>query len=299
MHHETPLWASLALSNASQKSIHLKMEALQPTGSFKIRGVGLLCQEFAEQGRSHFVASSGGNAGLAVAYAGKALGIPVTVYVPETTSPRMRQKIESYGAKVVVEGSVWAIADAAARKHLESEADAAYLHPFDHPTLWRGHNTLVEELAQRSATPPDLIVLSVGGGGLLCGVAEGLARVGWGDVPILAVETHGTASFAAALEEGEPVTLPEVSGIATSLAAGRVADEAYEWSKRRTILSHLVGDEDTLDACRRFLDDHRVLVEPACGAALAPVYKADPVLAPYENIVVIVCGGATMGWEKL
>ncbi|WP_113553070.1 pyridoxal-phosphate dependent enzyme [Hyphomicrobiales bacterium] len=296
LHLETPLIESLPLGLASGRSIFLKMDALQPPGSFKIRGVGAACEHHARAGKRRFVSSSGGNAGMAVAYAGRMLSIPVSVFVPETTTERAKGLIRQQGADVIVHGAAWDEANAAALASLD--ADTAFIHPFDDPLLWTGHATMIDEVA-RSGLAFDAVVLSVGGGGLFAGVAEGLARNGLGHVPILAVETEGTASLAASMDAGSLTELPSVSGIATSLAARKVSKRAFELSQTRPVESVVVSDTDAAQACIRFLDDHRVLVEPACGAALAVAYAHADRLARFERILMIVCGGATTTVERL
>lgn len=116
------------------------MEAMQPPGSFKIRGVGLACQEYSRRGAARFISSSGGNAGIAVAYAGRHLGVPVTVVVPQTTSERARTLLRQENADVIVSGASWQEANALAQS-MVGERDA-FLHPFDDPLLWRGHSSM-------------------------------------------------------------------------------------------------------------------------------------------------------------
>jgi L-serine/L-threonine ammonia-lyase len=297
LHHVTPYGPLRGLDAPAPRETWVKMEAHQPTGSFKIRGIGLLCQRLQDEGAKAFISSSGGNAGLAAAYAGQALGAPVMVVVPSTTPAFMRERIAGLGAKVIVYGDVWDEADGAARG-LVAEGHGAYVPPFDHPLLWEGHSTLVDEmLAQGPA--PDAVVVAVGGGGLLCGVADGLARHGLDRVPIVAVETQGAASFARALEAGAPVTLDRIDTIASSLGARRVADAAFAWTERRPIVPVVVSDADAVRACRRFADHHLALVEPACGAALSLAYDGHPALSAYARVAVIACGGVVVSLEKL
>jgi len=295
LHIQTPLIESRPLSLIAGRSVWLKLEALQPCGSFKLRGVGHACEIHHARGARHFVSSSGGNAGLAVAYAGRKLGMPVTVVVPQTTTERAKALLRLEDAKVVVHGSSWQEANELAQTLVA--ADDAFIHPFDDPLLWTGHASLIDEVAQ-AGLKPDAVVLSVGGGGLLSGVVEGLERNGWSDVPVLAVETEGAASLHAALEAGRTVELPRIASIATSLGAKRVAEQALLCAQRHPLQSHLVSDRSALEACERFLLDHRVLVEPACGAALALAYQPDA-LASYRNVLVIVCGGATATLEQI
>ncbi len=297
LHIHTPLVESFPLSERTGKRILLKMENLQPSGSFKIRGIGLLCQQGKNDGISHFVSSSGGNAGYAAAYAGRKLGVQTTVFVPETTPPDARRKIASQGAEVKVAGSVWDEADLEARA-LAEKVDGLYISPFDHPLIWEGHATLIDEIADE-IEKPDTIVLSVGGGGLLCGVIEGLRRNGWQDVAVLAVETEGTASLATSLEQGRLVTLNKITGVATSLGAKTVAREAFERARQHPVQSVVVTDGEAIDACVRFADEHRCLVEPACGASLALAYSRPASLAGVESVVIIVCGGIGITLNKI
>lgn len=296
LHIETPLIESRAMSATTGRSVWLKLDALQPPGSFKIRGIGYACETYLARGARRFVSSSGGNAGLAVAYAGRRLGVPVTVVVPETTTERAQALLRLEKAEVIVHGASWQEANAFAQS-LVGESDA-FLHPFDDPLLWQGHATLIDEVF-RFGLKPDAVVLSVGGGGLMSGVVEGLHRNGWSDIPVVAVETTGAASFQAALKAGHTVELEQITSIATSLGAKRVCENAFQWTKKHPIHSVVVSDQSALTACERFLDDHRILVEPACGASLAVAYEHAPELKDFSNILVVVCGGATSTIDQI
>ncbi|WP_210014409.1 pyridoxal-phosphate dependent enzyme, partial [Pseudomonas palmensis] len=128
---------------------------------------------------------------------------------------------------------------------------------------------------------------------------EGLARNDWADVPVFAVETDGAASLAAAMASKAPTALPAVTSVATSLGAKQVCQQAFELSQQRPIHSHVVTDAQALDACERFLLDHRILVEPACGAALALAYAPSEALKAYQSVLVVVCGGVTATHEQI
>ena len=303
LHINTPLVQSRPLSLLVNTSVWLKLDALQPSGSFKLRGIGAACEEYARHGKTRFVASSGGNAGLAVAYAGRQLGIPVTVVIPETTTIHAKTLLEQQEATVIVHGSSWFEANELAQSILDEAT--AFLHPFDNPLMWAGHATLVDEVVE-AGVEFDAVVLSVGGGGLLAGIVEGLDRNGLGKTPVIAVETAGADSLAHAVAAGRPVSLPAITSVATSLGAKQVADRAFEVTRDHDIRSVVVRDLDALDACERFLHDHRLLVEPACGAALSVVYSEAlrGHIAPFHAPLVIVCGGATAtlanitGWRR-
>ncbi|XP_059884108.1 serine dehydratase-like isoform X2 [Delphinus delphis] len=281
-HIVTPLLESWALSQVVGMPVFLKYENVQPTGSFKICGIGRFCQEVAKKGCRHLVCSSGGNAGIAAAYAARKLGIPATIVLPEGTSLQV----------------VWDEANLRAQE-LAKKDGWVNIHPFDHPLIWEGHGSLVRELKAVLGTPPGALVLAVGGGGLLAGVSAGLAEVGWQHVPIIAMETQGAHCFNAAVKAGRLVTLPDITSVAKCLGARTVAAQALACTKEFKVFSEVVEDVEAVSAVQRFLDDERMLVEPACGAALAAIYsgllgrlQAEGRLHPsLASVVVIVCGG--------
>lgn len=297
LHIATPLLSHRSLSAALGKQISLKMESLQPSGSFKLRGIGLMCQRAVAKGASHLVCPSGGNAGFAAAVAGAALKVRTTILVPHTTPESVRQAIRDIGADVIVHGNVWDDANEEALR-LCAEPGAVYVPPFDHPDIWDGNATLIDEAAAQNRDF-DVVILSVGGGGLMCGVLEGLHRNDLGQVPVIAVETEGAASLHAAMHAGRLVTLPEITSIAPTLGAKRVAQAAFDWTRRHDVRSVTVSDAQAVDACLRFADDMRILVEPACGAALAAAYQNLPVLAPFQRPLIVVCGGIGVDLAKL
>ena len=296
LHIETPLIESIPLSQRLEGNVWLKMEALQPSGSFKLRGIGHACQKYVSEGAKMFISSSGGNAGIAVAYSGRKLGVPVTVIVPKTTSKRAIEIIKQEEAKVIIRGETWQEAHHFALKL--SDKNSVYVHPFDNPLLWSGHATLIDEV-RKSNLFPDLVILSVGGGGLLCGIIEGLKRNGMTNIPILAVETAGADSLSKSLKAGRHLEIEGIKSIATSLGAKKVAKAAYESCFKHKVVSHVVSDKESVDACLQFSIDHRVLVEPACGASLATLYNPVEILKDKKNILAIVCGGAGVTISQL
>jgi L-serine/L-threonine ammonia-lyase len=298
LHIETPLLSSDAFPAGPGRGprVWLKMEALQPSGSFKLRGIGHACEVHAARGARRIVASSGGNAGLAAAHAARALGLRALVVVPETTSTRARALLARAGAEVRVHGLSFQEANAHAQSLLGPQD--AFIHPFDDPLLWEGHASMIDEVA-RAGLRPDAVVLAVGGGGLLAGVVAGLRRQGWNGVPVFAVETGGADSYARSLAAGERTVLPAIASIATSLGARQVSQHAFDLARTHPITPVVVSDREAVAACLRFMDEHRVVVEPACGAALALAWQEDGPLAAFDEVLVIVCGGATATVEQL
>ncbi|XP_053443376.1 serine dehydratase-like [Nycticebus coucang] len=305
-HRVTPVLESWALSQLAGMTVFLKCENMQPTGSFKIRGIGHYCQEMAKKGCRHLVCPSGGNAGMAAAYAARKLGIPATIVLPKSASLQVVRRLQGEGAEVQLVGKVWDEANLKAQE-LAKRDGWVNVSPYDHPLIWEGHASLVQELKAVLGTPPGALVLAVGGGGLLAGVVAGLVEVGWQHVPVVAMETRGAHCFNEAIKAGRLVTLPDITSVAKSLGAKTVAARALACTQECKILSEVVEDAEAVSAVQRFLDDERMLVEPACGAALAAIYsgllgrlQAEGRLGPaLTSVVVIVCGGTGIDSQEL
>lgn len=308
-HVNTPLLESISMSKRVGTTVYLKMESSQPSGSFKIRGIGHLCQQLATQSKG-VVCSSGGNAGMAAAYVARKMGVPATIVVPSSTPQLVVQRLQDQGATVKSVGKVWDDANAEALRLAETQG-LTYVPPFDHPLLWQGHASMLAEVVASlgPGVKPGAVLVSVGGGGLLCGVVQGLKDVGWTDVPIIAMETVGADCFNAAVKAGKVVTLDDITSEAKCLGAKTVCSKAFEYSQSGevTIISELVTDQQALQAVETFLDEERVLVEMACGAALAAVYSGlvcrlqdEGRLPPLSGpLLVIVCGGSSVDMEQL
>ncbi|KAJ2904031.1 hypothetical protein MKZ38_008963 [Zalerion maritima] len=321
---ETPLIPSLELSKKAGCNIYLKLDLLQPSGSFKSRGVGnlmsLALARHPRPGTVHYFSSSGGNAGLACATTAATLGRPATICVPTTTTPFMVGKIRGLGAQVIQAGENWAAADKYLRGNLlDEDRGGVYVPPFDHPDIWAGARSVVEEIHRqmdgasgRCATPVDAIVCSVGGGGLLCGIMEGITRLKWpgGQRPrVLAMETIGAEGLHLSMKAGKVVTLAEITSLATSLGCTRIADAAFEWAMQGGVVSGTVTDREAVEASVWFADDARLCVEAACGAAISPVYTGElrrllgEGMSDEEwggkNVVLEVCGGSNTGFAQL
>ncbi|XP_063971079.1 L-serine dehydratase/L-threonine deaminase-like isoform X1 [Lytechinus pictus] len=308
LHIKTPLLESIPMTKIAGCPVYIKCDNMQPTASFKIRGIGNRCKKALEAGYTRIISSSGGNAGYAAAYAARQLGMPAIVVVPESTPKFMADKIRDLGANVIVHGKVWDYANQHALQLAEEDPSAVVIHPFDHPDVWEGHETMILEIQnQLHGKKPDVVVTCVGGGGLLCGVVQGLQRVGWSDVPVVAMETFGAESFNAAVKAGKLVTLPDITSVAKSLGSLRVTERCLTLNKEHNILSGVVTDQRAIDACLHLLDDHRILVEPACGAAASAVYsdvlgelKAEGKLPKKLGcVVVVVCGGGAINLQQL
>ena len=302
-------------------NIYLKLESLQPSGSFKSRGIGnLLIRAISSHGPNkpiHFYCSSGGNAGLACATAAQSLRRPATIVVPVDTSELMLQKLADLGANTRTHGRHWSEADTYLRTELLAhDPHGVYVPPFDHPDIWEGNGTLIEELEaqMRDVGGYDAVVCSVGGGGLFAGVMGSLERYGrlngGGKKPVkvLATETEGADSLAHSLKSRKLSRLGTITSIATSLGATQVAAKAFEWAQRPEVTNCVLSDAEAAIASVCFADDERIMVEPACAVSIATAYNGTlsslyPDLTPEEfaklNIVLVVCGGSKVTLQIL
>lgn len=294
---QTPLLHSERLSIQTQKNIYLKMDALQPSGSFKDRGISNLCQHLAAQKVKGFVSSSGGNAGIAVAHAGRALGLDVKIIVPSNAILLTVSKMLELDGDVITKGDTWNDANEYA-KALAEKLDYAYIPPFDHPLIWQGYATIIDELDQADCKP-DAIITSVGGGGLYSGLITGLQQKKWQDVPIITAETEGAATLANSMQQNDRIMLDKIDTIAVTLGAKQICQQAFEFTQVHPTFPQTVTDKQAVKACLQFADDHRLIVEPACGAALAIAYENFPILNDFKNIVIIVCGGNGVSLDLL
>ncbi|MFK3984634.1 threonine/serine dehydratase [Micromonospora sp. NPDC050397] len=269
-----------------------KCEFLQHTGTFKARGAVNRVLAARESGELDpavgIVVASGGNAGLANAYAARALGVPATVFVPLIASAVKVAKLRAYGATVVQHGNEYAEAYEAAQKAV-ADTGAVHCHAYDQPEIVAGAGTIGTELVEQLDGRVDTILVAVGGGGLMAGVAaatEGVARV-------VGVEPVTIPTLHTALAEGGPVDVP-VSGIAAdSLGARRIGEIAYEVACRTGVRSVLVSDDDLVAARRRLWDGWRTAVEHGASAAYAALLSGAYRPEPGERVAVLLCGANT------
>ncbi len=269
----------------------LKLEYLQHTGVFKARGAFnrvLSAQERGELNQAvGIVAASGGNAGLANAYAAAQLEIPATVFVPTTTPMVKVERLRNYGATVKQVGVEYAEAYTAARRHV-TKTGAVFCHAYDQLEIAAGAGTIAEEILEDQPAI-DTIVVAVGGGGLFAG----LTAAADGRANIIAVEPLTIPTLHTALAAGRPVDIP-VSGIAAdSLGARRVGTIAFDVATRTRPQSVLVDDDAIIQARADLWAKYRIPAEYGAAAALAAITAHAYTPAPGENVAVIVCGANT------
>ena len=294
--HRTPLASSRTLSERLGTRVSLKLEIFQKTGSFKPRGAfNQLLNLDPGRWERGVVGVSGGNYAQGLAYAGRTLGVPVRILVPEGTPAHYVAATRGYGAEVEV---VPTIAEAFARADEYATGGRAALHPFDDPRMMAGDGTLALEVVEDAPDLTDVFV-SIGGGGLMTGVAtavKGLvpgARV-WG------VETLGCHAMRLALDAGHPVEM-QPSSIAKTLAAPWVSEGTLAAAREYLEDVVVVPDDATVAALLLLLERAKVLTEPAAACTLAAAEVVRERLG--SHAVLILCGGnATLedlaGWRR-
>jgi len=282
----TPILPLEPRAFGSAAQLTLKLELMQHTGSFKARGAfnRILSAQVPDAG---VIAASGGNHGGAVAYAARQLGHVAEIFVPERTPDIKVERLRRYGARVVLSGASYAQAYAASRQRA-AQSGALEVHAYDQPEVVAGQGTLGREL---EAQVPDLdtVLVAVGGGGLIAGVAAWYAS----RVRVVAVEPERCPTLYSAVEAGEPVDV-EVSGVAAdSLGARCIGRLAFDVAQQHVHSVVLVSDEEIRASQRALWDSLRILAEPGGAAALAGLRSGKYQPAPGEHVGIIVCGGNT------
>ena len=284
--HTPVVRVDLADFGLPARPVDLKLELLQHSGSFKARGAftNLLTRTVPPAG---VVAASGGNHGAAVAYAAMRLNVPATIFVPSVTSPAKAERIRGYGAELVIAGERYADALAASEAFVKERGGLA-IHAFDQPETLLGQGTVGLEI-EADLPAIDTLLVAVGGGGLIGGVAAWFA----GRIKLVAVEPEGSPTLYRAFEAGHPVDA-ETGGIAAdSLAPKRVGELMFPFAKSFIDRSVLVSDDDIRQAQQALWDTVRIVAEPGGAAAFAALLSGKYAAAAGERIAVLVCGANT------
>ncbi|KAI7866438.1 tryptophan synthase beta subunit-like PLP-dependent enzyme [Spinellus fusiger] len=217
------------------------------------RGIGNFCYQTVQSRGTdiHFITGSGINTALAVAYCARQLGVEAMIVLPKGTHESICEGVRLENAQLILFGEDFTASETHARKLVKR--NGIYVPCSDHAHIWQGHSSIVHELkAQLQNTPPAAIICPVGGGGLLNGVIMGLQQIDWKQVPVIAVETHGSNSFQSAVVAGKMVTLPRLTTIASSLAVKSVSSKSLELSLVHPVVPFAVSDAMAADAVRIF-----------------------------------------------
>ncbi|MDA0702655.1 MAG: threonine/serine dehydratase [Proteobacteria bacterium] len=283
---ETPILPMEAGAFGVPGALTLKLECLQHSGSFKARGAfnSLLSADIPAAG---VITASGGNHGGAVAYAARSLGHKARIFVP-TTSPRAKiDRLRAYGAEVTEIGEAYADAYEASQA-VKAETGAVEIHAYDQPATVAGQGTVAREIGGQM-DGIDTILVAVGGGGLIAGIASWFQ----GRVRVVGVETEGTPTLTRALAVGRPVDI-EVGGLAAdALGARRIGEIAYATAQDHVHRVVLVEDDAVRAAQKALWANVRVIAEPGGATALAGLMAGAYRPAAGERVVALVCGANT------
>ena len=285
--HRTPAVSSHALSERVGRTVILKCENLQKTGSFKVRGAlnSILELDDVARGRG-VVAASAGNHAQAVAWAAARAGVSATVVMPANALPTKVRASEGYGAEVILQGTVFEAFDVALE--VAQDRGLTFLHPFDDPLIVAGQGTLGLEVLD---DVPDAatVVVPVGGGGLISGVALAVANLAPA-ARVYGVEPHGACAMRKSLEKGEAIRLESIDTIADGLGAPMAGELTYEVVRRHVEDVVLVSDDEIRKAMAFILARTKLLVEPAGAAGVAALLAGRIPLAA-GPVVAILSGG--------
>jgi threonine dehydratase len=289
--HRTPFDGSTTLADrCGAESVGLKLENMQRTGSFKIRGAyNALTQLSAEARDRGVVAASAGNHAQGVALAGRLLGVDATIVVPEVTPAAKIDATRGYGARVVVEGDIYERSYEHALE-LADERGLTFVHPFDDDDVIAGQGTVGLEL-EAQAPDLDTVVVSIGGGGLVSGIATAL-KARDPDVRVVGVQPEGAAHAGPSLERGEIHRLDEIDTVAEGIADARLLEKTFAVMRERVDDVVAVSDRD-LAVATTVLAERAKTVAEAAGAAPVAALLSDAVDVSGERVAAVVSGGNT------
>jgi threonine dehydratase len=275
-------------SPVTEAALVLKLELLQVTGSFKARGAtNCLLATPGERIARGIVAASGGNHGLAVARAGALAGVPVTIFLPENVTPAKVEKLRLWGAETVVTGSVWDETNRAAQAFVE-ETGRAYFHPFADPLVVAGQGTVALEILEQDPDV-DTLLVAIGGGGLISGVAVA-AKALKPSVRVIGIEAEGSPTLKRSVEAGRNVGLDAVTTSVATMACGRTDDRVFE-TVRRTVDDIVLVSDDEMRAAARWLWFEMGLAADLSGAAAVAALQTGRIVLPAgSRACAIVCG---------
>jgi threonine dehydratase len=283
----TPLVSSATLSERLKTNLYVKLELFQKTGSFKVRGAFHKALTLAPELRGKgILAVSGGNHGQAVAYVARALDLKSLVLMPENTPRNYSDATRGYGAQVKFAAS----AAAAFAEVAEFEREGwTYIHPFDDPVVMAGQGTVGLEILEDVPQITDLVV-SIGGGGLMSGVATAVKSLKPA-VRIWGVETEGADCMSKSLAAGKIVTLDAITSVARTLGAPAPSERTFAMAQRYLESVTVVPDQEALAAMRFLLERLKVLAEPAASCTLAAADRLQGRFSAESHVVLLLCGG--------
>ena len=284
----TPLIYSPTFSSMSGAEVYLKLENLQGTGSFKLRGATFKIQSLLDRvGPEGVVAASAGNHAQGVALAAKRAGLPATIVMPEWSSITKQEATKGYGGHVLLEGQ--SIGDAINKACKLAEAGRTFIHPFDDPDIIAGQGTIGLEILE-DLSDTDIILVPVGGGGLVSGIASA-AKAIRPEVHIIGVQTEACPGAYRAREQGRPTRVEASKSIADGIAVKQVGDLTFQIIQEKVDDVVLVKEEEIAEAILMLLERKRILAEGAGAVPLAALLGGYVKLHKGRKTVLVISGG--------
>ncbi len=287
--HKTPLDFSRTFSKLTGGKVYMKLENLQRTGAFKVRGAYYKIYKLPEeQKKKGVVAASAGNHAQGVAFAATAAGIPSTIVMPETAPISKIQATQGYGAKVVLYGTVY---DDAYRKALEiaEETGAVFIHPFDDPDIIAGQGSIAVEILEE-LQDIDIVVVQIGGGGLISGIASVIRNTLGDDVKIIGVEPASAPKMKASIEAGRIVEIQAKPSIADGLVTKKPGKLTFQLVSELVDDIVTVTDDEIAHAILMLLERSKTVAEGAGAAGLAAVLSGK-IDVKGKKAATIISGG--------
>jgi len=272
----------------AKTEIIIKLELFQNTNTFKPRGaLNVMLNADTEQLKNGIVAASGGNHGIAVAYAAKVLGHRAKIFIPQTASPLRRQRIEYYGAEVLPCENLGEALDLAAEMKIRE--GKVFVHPFEGPYTAQGTATVAAELEHQVREPLDAVIIAIGGGGLIAGMSAFLKQI-WPNVKIYGAEPVGAPTLYTAIQNGAPERLTNINTIADSLSAPLAQPYSFNLIQQYVDGIALISDDEMRRAMHLLFTQMKLVAEPACAAPVAALLGPLRDELAGKRVGLIACG---------
>jgi threonine dehydratase len=284
---QTPLERSSSLEELVGGTVHLKMEHLQWTGSFKTRGAYNMISQAVDEGVEEFVAASAGNHAQGVALAATKCGASATVFMPETAPQAKVDATRGYGAEVVLVGQDFQAAMTAAQEAV-AETDATFVHAYDDTDIIAGQGSLGIEM-YHDCPDVDTVIVPIGGGGLIGGISTAIKHLS-PETRVVGVQATGAETVHESLDKGVPVTLEEVDTIADGIATGGISETTLDLIRRNVDEVVTVSDTEIARAILLLMERAKQVVEGAGAASVAALLR-DEVDVTGETVMPLLCGG--------
>lgn len=278
----------LARRLGEKTKVIIKLELFQNTNTFKPRGaLNVMLNAGVEKLQNGIVAATGGNHGIAVAYAANRLGHHAKIFVPRSASPLRIQRCKDYGAEVTLCDHLGEALDLAST--LEQSENRLFVHPFEGPYTAQGTATIADEWVHQATAPLDAVIIAVGGGGLIAGMSAYFKQV-WPNIKVYGAEPAGAPTLHAALQAGQPVRLEKIQTIADSLSVPMAQPYSFRLIQRHVDEIVLVSDDDMRAGMHFLFTEMKLVAEPACAAGLAALLGPLREKLSGQRVGLIACG---------